>query len=228
MVARLFQRVGYADAAAHRMQLRYNHVIEPIQAELAGARVLDLASHDGRWPYLFAMAGAAAVEGIEGRAELVEQFQAYPDDAAKACVTLHVGDLFDHLDRRYADGARFDVVGVLGVLYHVMDHWRLLLRASQLGPRLIVIDSEFALKPWPHVQVIREKTDHPLNAVSDLPMVPKGVPSTGALEIMADALGFDVHYIDWDDVPEEDRKHVAEYFREEKRIRRTCVLRRRA
>jgi predicted RNA methylase len=43
----------------------------PFASEISGARVLDLASHDGRWSYAFAGVGAASVVGIEGRQEMI-------------------------------------------------------------------------------------------------------------------------------------------------------------
>jgi hypothetical protein len=50
-----------------RLSYRYKAIIERNQALFAGARVLDLASHDGRWSLAALDSGAASVTGIEGR-----------------------------------------------------------------------------------------------------------------------------------------------------------------
>lgn len=103
--------------------------------------MLDLASHDGRWPYVFAEAGAREVIGIEGRQELIDEFAAYPEDAIKARVSLRQGDINDAVREMVAAGERFDVVGVLGIFYHITTHYLLLSQIRALEPRLVVIDS---------------------------------------------------------------------------------------
>ena len=42
----------------HRLDQRHRLIIDPFQPQIAGARVLDLAAHDGRWSYALAHAGA--------------------------------------------------------------------------------------------------------------------------------------------------------------------------
>ena len=61
-------------APVPRMNKRFEALIEPNKDVVSGAKVLDLASHDGRWCYAFAGAGAASVVGIEGRQEMVDKF----------------------------------------------------------------------------------------------------------------------------------------------------------
>lgn len=46
-------------------------IIEEHREELNGARVLDIASHDGRWSFAALQVGAAHVTGIAGREHLV-------------------------------------------------------------------------------------------------------------------------------------------------------------
>ena len=216
------------DQPVRRMNKRHRFLIEPFADEIRGARVLDLASHDGRWCYAFAGAGAASVEGIEGRAELVEQFAHYPDPELRGRVTLRVGDLYDGMEEDIRAGKTYDVVGCFGILYHVMDHFRMFQLIARLRPRLVIVDSEFMLRPGPVIQLIRERTDNVLNAIPQhegQEVAVKGVPSFSAMELIAEANRFSCDWMDWGALPPEDRKGVADYYRPEKMRRATCALR---
>lgn len=68
------------------------------------------------------------------------------------------------LTAKCAKKAEYEVIGVFGILYHVMDHFRLFQAWRKLNPNLIIVDSEFMLKPGPVIQLVREKTDNILNA----------------------------------------------------------------
>ncbi len=131
----------------NRLNRRHEFLVEPYLSELADARVLDLASHDGRWSYALSAAGAASVVGIEARSDQIEQFHAYPDGETKDRVKLLLGDVYDELPKLIEQQESFDVVAIYGLVYHVMDHYGLLKLVKQLGPGLVIIDSEFHLSP---------------------------------------------------------------------------------
>lgn len=80
------------------MNKRHQFLIEPFKDQIKNSNDLDLASHDGRWCYAFAGAGAKNVTSIEARAELVSHFQEYPDSKLREKVDLNVGDLFEFID----------------------------------------------------------------------------------------------------------------------------------
>ena len=54
-----------------RLVQRHRLIIDPFAEQIAGARILDLAAHDGRWSYALANAGAKNVIGVEARQELL-------------------------------------------------------------------------------------------------------------------------------------------------------------
>ena len=210
-----------------RLNKRHDYIIKAFQSDITGARVLDLASHDGRWCYAFAGAGAASVLGIEARQELVEEYSLYPETDFKSKVSLRCDDLFDGMEAEIKAGQTYDVIGVLGILYHVMDHFRLFQLARKLQPKLIIVDSEFMLRDAPMIQLVRERTDNILNAapqVEGQEIAIKGVPSFAAMEVIADALGYDTRWSDWDSLPKGQRGGVGDYFRESKMRRATCAL----
>src|SRR5215469_2875247 len=59
-------------APPDRINQRYRALIESNVDVIRGCRVLDLASHDGRWSFATYKAGAEYVLGIEARQHLVE------------------------------------------------------------------------------------------------------------------------------------------------------------
>lgn len=218
---------GYTPDMVTRMKRRHERIVTPFSAELAGARVLDLADHDGRWSYALAE-HAAEVVGVEPRPELVDRFALYPQDALHRRVTLVCADIYRDLDTRIAAEETFDVVALFGIFYHVMDHYGLLAKVTQLRPKLILIDSEFIIDRNPMIQMVKERTDNPLNAIAHVPgqeVTLKGVPSTAAMDRMAEVLGHACGWADWDSLPFDQRDTVRDYFRDTKMRRRTCVLR---
>lgn len=211
-----------------RMNARHEMILGPLVTEIAGATVLDLAAHDGRWSFAFAAAGARAVTGIEGRADLIARFDEFPDAPMRDRITLRCEDIFDGMAEDAARGRRYDIIAVLGILYHVMDHFRLFQLVHKLQPRLVIVDSEFMLRPGPVIVLQRERTDKELNAIEQFPGQQTaliGIPSFPAMEAMAEVLGYSCEWVDWSALPEAGRAPVGDYYRAEHKRRATCLLR---
>jgi hypothetical protein len=212
-----------------RLELRHSFLIDPFRDQLANADVLDIGAHDGRWSYALAAAGAKSVLGLEARQDMVDYFDRVPGDTFKQRVTLEVCDLHKRLDTLSSEGRKFDVIALFGIMYHVMDHFSILKRCLELQPKAIIIDSEFMKGNNPYIQLIREATAKPSNAapqVKGQEMAVIGVPSSLAMERMSDALDCDLTWMPWENLPEQERFGVGDYFRGEgkRMIRRTCAL----
>ncbi len=219
---------GYSPAPVNRLNLRYKHLIEPHRQDLEGARVLDLGSHDGRWPYALAGAGAQSVYGIEGRAESIEKFAAYPAAPFKDRISLKCGDFITEMDRLILQGETFDVIACFGVYYHTMQHYRMMLQMAALKPKLIIIDSLFSRSKKAMIAVARESTEKKGNTIAQFEnqkVAPIGHVSLRLMRIMADSVGYSMKKVPWD-VPEQYRKPVNDYFSKfEKKVRMTLSLR---
>lgn len=212
-----FYSTSQTSPAPHRLNARHTAIIAANVDRLVGKRVLDIASHDGRWSFAGLKAGAAHVTGVEARSELVANahatFARYgvcPD-----CFHFIQGDVFDFLNR---SSARFDVVLCLGFFYHTVRHAELLNLIERTGAGLVVIDTEVT----PVVdQVPVTPTDDPrvvyrnpytiqmlLDPVDSEQMAWRdsmtrnghtivGRPSRAAIEFMADHFGFRCSRFDW-------------------------------
>ena len=67
-----FYTTSHTSPDPHRLNSRYEAIIAKNADRLAGKRVLDIASHDGRWTFAALSAGAAHVTGAEPRRELID------------------------------------------------------------------------------------------------------------------------------------------------------------
>lgn len=198
----------------HRLNGRHAAIIERCRDQLDGRRVLDIASHDGRWTFAAVQAGAAHVTGIEPRAELVanarETFAAYDVPAAR--FEFVQGGVFEEMP-----GRSFDTVLCLGFYYHTVRHVELMDLIERSGAAFAVIDTEIVpasgrLRPEgddprlvhgnPYaVELFREPVDDQQMAVQDSATrnghTLVGRPSADAIEFMADHFGFDCSRFDW-------------------------------
>lgn len=220
---------GYENQAqpAMRMNKRHDLLIKPHLEAIAGARVLDLGAHDGRWAYAFAAAGAAEVVAVEPRAALTARYASFPDAPFKDRVTFRHADLFDAMEDAIASEERFDVIAVFGLLYHIMDHIRVFRLLHALAPKLVLIDSEFMLRENPMIQLAKERTDKDLNAYPAYPgqeIAVIGTPSMRALEAMAESFAFQTVWLKAETLFDTNRVGMQDYFREGIKRRGACRL----
>jgi predicted nicotinamide N-methyase len=88
-----FYRTSDTSPAPERLDFRYHLIIEQNQRLLTGKRVVEIASHDGRWAFAAIKAGARYVRGVEPRQRLVDNafdtFSSYgiPNPLTISCAT---------------------------------------------------------------------------------------------------------------------------------------------
>jgi hypothetical protein len=180
----------------NRLNQRYKLLIDANRSALRGARVLDIASHDGRWSMAALDAGAAYVEGVEGRQELVDRsrrtFAHYGIPNAK--YAFEQGDALPYV-RAIKDGA-FDVIFCFGFYYHILEHFRFAMDLVAINPKLIVLDTGVSLSDAPIIELQQEESKDFRNSIghpeSDAHRVPVGRPSRRAIGIMFEYLGWTV------------------------------------
>ncbi len=169
----------------------------------AGASVLDLASHDGRWSLAALATGARSVVGIEARPELVkaatENLGEYGYGADRASFVS--GDVHEVLNTQ---DLKADVVVCLGFLYHTLRYNELLTGIRRTGARYLIIDtfSPHMMGPVPNVNVLTEDADEEGKAAADTytegQSVLVGRPNLAAIRIMLGAYGYRVERLsDW-------------------------------
>jgi methyltransferase family protein len=174
-----------------RLNARYYALIHENRARIAGARVLDLASHDGRFSFAALRAGAAHVVGIEHDPRLVQAATEHLEHYGMPREQYHLvaGDLFDCV--RASEPC--DVVFVFGILYHVNDHMRLLTDLAELDARTMIFDTNVSTKPDAVIELRAPIAGSPPPPGSQL----EGWPSRAALEAMWSSFGWTYEFYDW-------------------------------
>jgi hypothetical protein len=174
-----------------RLNARYVALIHDNRALIEGARVLDLASHDGRFTFAALRAGAARVVGIEHDPRLVQAATEHLGHygVAPDRYEFLAGDLFE---RMKAVGP-CDVVFVFGILYHVNDHMRLMTDLAALDARTMIFDTNVSTKPGAVIEIRATLAGSPPPPGSQI----EGWPTRVALEAMWSSLGWTYEFYDW-------------------------------
>jgi hypothetical protein len=225
-----FYRTSSTAPTTERLNLRYEAMFGENRDIFAGASVLDLASHDGRWSLAALATGARSVTGIEARPELVKSAAknldeyGYGTDRAR----FITGDVHQVLNTQDFDA---DVVLCLGFLYHTLRYNELLNGIRRTGARYLIIDtfSPHMMAPVPNVKVITEYAEEEGSAAADTytrgPSVLVGLPNLAAIQTMLGAYGYRVERLsDWAGLLRDN--HTSEDFADyanERRITLRCV-----
>ncbi len=174
-----------------RLNARYVALIHENRERIAGARVLDLASHDGRFSFAALQAGAAHVVGIEHDPRLVraagEHLAHY--GVSRDRYDFVSGDLFASM----ATVGPCDVVFVFGILYHVNDHMRLLTELADLDARTMIFDTNVSSQPGAVIELRAPIAGSPPPPGSQI----EGWPTRAALEAMWSSFGWTYEFFDW-------------------------------
>lgn len=196
-----FYETSATNAKPNRLNERYRALIDANESIIRGKRLIDIASHDGRWTFAACAAGAAHVLGIEARAHLVAAANSnmrklgIPDDRFR----FVQGDVFAELDKIPAD--TIDTLCCFGFLYHTIEHMVLLRKIAALRPQHIIIDTMVDYRREALIRLSIEEVDEEADAVAipGLSQVLGGTPSRTALEWMLASLGWRWTYYDWRD-----------------------------
>jgi hypothetical protein len=210
-----FYETSKTFAHPSRLNLRHEAIFGENADIFRGARVLDIASHDGRWSFAALKAGATSVAGVEGRPELVdlanETFRHYDVDPAR--YRFIADDIFHALAH---ESDEFDVVLCLGFLYHTLRYNELMARIRRCDPRYLIIDTEVAGDERAVVRLRVESVTPQRNAVADDfshdRRVLSGRPSVKGLEMIVSAYGFQLErFSDWAGLTRDNPANAAEF-----------------
>jgi predicted nicotinamide N-methyase len=179
-----------------RLNSRYRAIIGGNEQHLRGQRVLDIASHDGRWSFAALQAGCADVTGIEAQPRLVEQanqtFRHYGVEPDR--YRFIIGDMFDELAQK-----RADTVLLLGIYYHVSRHVDLARLVSETGASVIILDT--CILPGDEDALIRLVEESTSTGSGETVVV--GHPSRAAIKMIFGRFGFSVEEVDWSAYPKD-------------------------
>ncbi|MGO9873787.1 MAG: class I SAM-dependent methyltransferase [Acidimicrobiia bacterium] len=190
---------------AERLNGRYVALIQANRHLIEGARVLDLASHDGRFSFAALKNGAAHVIGIEHDPTLVAKSHDNMDYYRVQPSQYHfiTGDVFDCLD----DVEHCDVIFCFGLFYHINNHLLLLSKIASAAPRSLIIDTNISRLEPPVIEL-----RNPLGGANPRPGSQlEGYPSKAALDAMLSTFGWTYDYFDWQDSRLAEHQELQDY-----------------
>ena len=211
-----------------RLNLRYEAIFGENQDLFPGARLIDIANHDGRWSLAALKAGAAEVTGIEAREDLVraalDNVGHYYNDTGR--YEFIAGDVFEIMSETTF---KADVVLCLGFLYHTLRYNELMSRIREINPSHLIIDTQVLPRKGRVVGLRTDRVELQRNAAPnpyshrDKEVV--GMPSIGALKFLLNAYDFEIErYSDWGSLVRDNPslKNVGNYATGE-RVTFRCV-----
>ena len=185
----------------NRMNERYEVLFASNRDIFDGARVLDLASHDGRYSFAALKTGAAHVTGVEVRESLIEKaeetFAFYGQDPET--YRFVCGDVFEVLAREKFE---VDVVLCFGYLYHTYRDTELMYRLHNLTPRHLIVDTMVAAGTQPTLKMKLERDSEDIrSAAQDAYSVGRVLvtrPTVPGLQLLLSAYDFEIESLyDW-------------------------------
>ena len=222
-----FYETSQTSASRGRLNLRYEAIFAENRDVFADARVLDIASHDGRWSLAALKTGAAEVVGIEAREELVaaarDNLGQYGGDGNYRFLA---GDVFDVLERERIEA---DVVLCLGFLYHTLRYDELMTRIRGINPRWLLVDTQILPRERrARVRLCVERVSQQANAVENpysyggRTLV--GIPSVAAVRRLLGAYDFEIErFSDWGSLLRDNPELNAGGYAKGGRVTARCV-----
>lgn len=152
-----FMRSSCVNAYVNRLNWRAEVLIARNPEAFVGKRVLDLASHDGRFSYAALACGARSVVGVEVRQKHVDLAVRNMREHGVDPGTYQfvAGDLVEYL-REVAPGA-FDTVLCLGIFSHLIEQVEVLREIRRIRPQHLIIDTWLARERVNFFERLRNK-----------------------------------------------------------------------
>jgi tRNA1(Val) A37 N6-methylase TrmN6 len=183
-----------------RLNARHEAIVAANASLFPGARVLDLASHDGRWSLAALKAGAAQVVGVEVRPELVAAAQ---QNLAACGVSperyrFESGDVFE---REELFRERFDLVLCLGFFYHTTRHVELLRRIRSTKAKNLILDTNLLPQAGAFCALRSENIASFANGMDTQSVrgdtILVATPTPGAVNLMLGHFGYSAKRYNW-------------------------------
>jgi len=144
----IFLESSSVRANVNRLNWRAEVLIKRNTESFRGKRVLDLASHDGRFMHAALANGAQKVIGVEAREEHVAQARHNLGRVGHAHDSYEVlcGDLVEHL--RAMEPGSIDTVMCLGVFSHLIEQVEIIREIRRIAPSTFILDTWVAMEQW--------------------------------------------------------------------------------
>ena len=223
-----------------RLDWRAEVLLTRNREAIENKKILDLASHDGRFSWACLKLGAAHVTGVEGRRNLVQ----HADDnlrnmgVSKTSYRFIEGDVFEILPDFSA--GEFDTILCLGFFYHTIRQVELMAALKRLAPSTLIMDTHiytdniesrfiswgkkianlgFRLRGKEAVNkefLYFYRESHLKGAATIEPYEVSGLPTKDLVELLFHIYGFEFRELPWHESGIGDWAHLEDYKRGER------------
>ncbi|MFX0136848.1 MAG: class I SAM-dependent methyltransferase [Candidatus Hodarchaeota archaeon] len=132
-----------SETGAHpiRLNWRCEILLTRNKQAIEGKRILDLASHDGRFSYACLKLGAKHVIGVEARKHLVNHSKKNLDNLGYKSKEFEIiqDDIFNYLPN--VEKGKFDTILCFGIFYHTIKQIELLKEIKRIKPKYLILDT---------------------------------------------------------------------------------------
>lgn len=137
-----FLKTSNISAYSNRLNWRCEILLTRNQEAIKDKKILDLASHDGRFSYACLKLGAKHVTGVEGRHHLVEYARENIVNLGykPQNFTVIQEDVFNYLPT--VKPGEFDTILCLGFFYHTIKQIELLSEIIRIQPKYFILDTK--------------------------------------------------------------------------------------
>lgn len=136
-----FLKTSKSAAHPNRLNWRCEILLTRNQEAIKGKKILDLASHDGRFSYACLRLGAKHVTGVECRPHLFKYAQGNLINLgckSQSFDFIH-NDVFDYLPK--VRPREFDTILCFGFFYHTIRQIELLREIKRIQPKYLILDT---------------------------------------------------------------------------------------
>ena len=209
---------GDVTLMVNRRQARHAMLVDGFRHAISDSTVLLLGAEDGGWCYTFAAAGALQVVGVERDAELVEKFLTLPDIGLRERIDLRHAEPLDELEAEALMEQRYDIVAMFDFLEDRRDIIELFELVARLKPQLVLVDGLFDTSGEAVFALDKHRRSVAKRKRSTL------IPSRGIAELAASEIGYDLDWLDWNNLSDDARMGLSDYYQQGRRCRGSYVL----
>ncbi|HEV2375877.1 MAG TPA: methyltransferase domain-containing protein [Streptosporangiaceae bacterium] len=179
---------GHVNRHEQRIQYFFDPLVDLFGGSLAGKRVLDLGCNAGFWSLKAIEAGCDYVLGVDGRQMHVDQANLVfgANSVPKNRYAFRTANVLT--DDLSSDGP-FDIVLMLGLLYHVSKPVELFERVAAVNTDVLLVDTVVSGAGGSSFTVKREPLDEPRNSIDYETVL---IPSRSAVCDLASTFGYQV------------------------------------
>lgn len=140
----IFLKTSKTAAYPNRLNWRCEILLTRNQGIIKGRRILDLASHDGRFSYACLKLGAKHVVGVEEKDHLIKHARDNMKQEGFSNDQFHFiqNDVISYLST--VNTGQFDVILCFGFFYHTSEQIRLLREVARIFPSHFILDTSLA------------------------------------------------------------------------------------